>query len=96
MALSAGALVISTALPSGPPAAAQGACQTASFLAAPAFAVGTRPQSVAVGDFNGDGKLDLAVANSGSDTVSVLLNTCGAAFQRRSSSSPRPPPRAAA
>jgi hypothetical protein len=38
--------------------------------------VGTQPQSVAVGDFNGDGKPDLATANSGqfSNNVSVLLN----------------------
>jgi hypothetical protein len=27
---------------------------------------------VAVGDFNGDGKLDLAVANNGSNTLTVL------------------------
>jgi len=31
---------------------------------------------VAVGDFNGDGKPDLAVANERSGNVSVLLNTC--------------------
>jgi len=31
--------------------------------------------SAAVGDFNGDGKLDVAVANLGSNTVSGLLNT---------------------
>jgi FG-GAP-like repeat/Abnormal spindle-like microcephaly-assoc'd, ASPM-SPD-2-Hydin/FG-GAP repeat len=36
-------------------------------------AVGLSPASVAVGDFNGDGKLDLAVGNNGSDTVSILL-----------------------
>jgi hypothetical protein len=36
-------------------------------------ATGSNPFSVAVGDFNGDGKLDLAVANEGSDTVSILL-----------------------
>jgi hypothetical protein len=32
------------------------------------------PSSVAVGDFNGDGKPDLAAANYTADTVSVLLN----------------------
>ena len=31
------------------------------------------PFLVAVGDFNGDGKQDLAVANFGSDNVSILL-----------------------
>ena len=37
------------------------------------FAVGDNPYSVAVGDFNGDGKQDLAVANVDSDNVSILL-----------------------
>jgi len=37
------------------------------------FNVGNNPVSVAVGDLNGDGKLDVAVANSGSNTVSILL-----------------------
>jgi ELWxxDGT repeat protein len=37
--------------------------------------VGSLPYSVAVGDLNGDGRLDLAVANYGSNTVSVLFNT---------------------
>ena len=36
-------------------------------------AVGSGPASVAVGDFNGDGRQDLAVANLGSDNVSILL-----------------------
>jgi hypothetical protein len=35
---------------------------------------GERPSSVAVGDFDGDGKPDLAVANENSDNLSVLLN----------------------
>src|SRR5262249_45210497 len=45
------------------------------FTPAPDVAVGTQPRSVAVGDFNGDGRPDLAAANEGSSTVSVLLNT---------------------
>ncbi len=39
------------------------------------FATGIDPRSVAVGDLNGDGKLDLAIANQGSNSISVLLNT---------------------
>src|SRR2546426_310034 len=37
------------------------------------FATGSGPVSVAIGDLNGDGKPDLAVANINSATVSVLL-----------------------
>src|SRR5439155_1545110 len=40
---------------------------TGSFQAALSYPAGSSPRSVAVGDFNGDGKQDLAVANSGSD-----------------------------
>src|SRR3989442_1041682 len=47
--------------------------QTVSFIARRDFAAGRSPDSVAVGDFNGDGKLDLAVANFDSSDVSVLL-----------------------
>ena len=48
---------------------------TPSFAAKQDFVTGTAPASVTLGDLNGDGKLDLAVANFNSDTVSVLLNT---------------------
>ena len=39
------------------------------------FSTGTSPRSVAVGDINGDGIVDLVTANSGSNDVSVLLGT---------------------
>ncbi|MGI8551235.1 MAG: FG-GAP repeat domain-containing protein [Dehalococcoidia bacterium] len=39
------------------------------------FAAGRGPQAIAVGDFNGDGRLDLAVANRTGANVSVLLNS---------------------
>jgi hypothetical protein len=48
---------------------------TPSFAPQQSFDTGVSPRSVAVGDFNSDGKLDLASANYDSDTVSVLLNT---------------------
>ena len=51
---------------------------TPSFAAQKTFAVGEGPRSVAIGDLNGDGKPDLAVANDDSNTVSVLLNTTAA------------------
>ena len=38
------------------------------------------PQSVAVGDLDEDGDLDLAVANLNSDNVSVLLNNGDGTF----------------
>ena len=53
--------------------AAAAEAQGVSFIARRDFAAGSVPVSVAVGDFNGDGKLDLAVANGSSNNVSVLL-----------------------
>jgi len=38
------------------------------------YLTGTNPVAVAVADVNGDGKVDLIVANVGSDTLSVLIN----------------------
>ena len=52
-----------------------------SFLAAVNYGVGTNPASAAAGDFNGDGKADLAVANAGSNNVSVLLGNGNGTFQ---------------
>jgi hypothetical protein len=56
--------------------------QSVSFIAPRRdFTTGRSPRSVAVGDFNGDGKPDLAVANQGSNNVSVLLGNGDGTFQ---------------
>jgi hypothetical protein len=47
---------------------------TGSFGTATNFTVGTNPNSVTVGDFNGDGKSDLATANQFGGSISILLN----------------------
>jgi hypothetical protein len=44
------------------------------------FAVGSSPRSVAVADVNGDGKLDIVTANSGSNNVSVLFGDGSGSF----------------
>lgn len=72
------------------PAMADG-CLAPSFGAARTFGAGRVPVSMAVADFNGDGKPDLAVANQGdydfgSDTyinrgISVLLSNGDGTFQ---------------
>lgn len=51
------------------------------FAAAKTYPVGTNPQGVAVSDFNGDGKPDLAVANQLSGNVSILLGNGDGTFQ---------------
>ncbi|MDO3417415.1 VCBS repeat-containing protein, partial [Hymenobacter sp. BT770] len=52
-------------------AAGAASAQTPSFATQAAFATGTgtKPSSVAAADVNGDGKPDLLVANSNSNTV---------------------------
>jgi hypothetical protein len=50
------------------------------FAAKVDYATGEEPRSVAVGDLNRDGKLDLVTANHGAGTVSVLLGTGDGTF----------------
>jgi len=45
------------------------------------YVVGTSPDSVVVGDFNGDGRPDVAVANENSNSISVLLQNSDGTFQ---------------
>ena len=51
-----------------------------SFRVSGTYATGERPRSVALGDFDGDGDLDLAVANLDDNTASVFLNDGGDGF----------------
>jgi hypothetical protein len=44
-------------------------------------ALGAQPESVATGDFNGDGIPDLAVANAGANTISILLGNGDGTFK---------------
>jgi len=48
------------------------------FTAMNAIPTGTRPASVAIGDFNSDGVLDLAVVNQGDNSVSIILSSSNA------------------
>ena len=48
-------------------------CTPVSFAATANFGAGTHPWSLAVGDFNGDNKQDVAIVNINSANVSILL-----------------------
>jgi hypothetical protein len=50
------------------------------FEAAVNYGAGSAPSSVVRGDFNGDGKSDLAVTNYGSNNVSILLGNGNGTF----------------
>jgi hypothetical protein len=45
------------------------------------YPVGHTPYGVVVGDFNGDGKVDLAITNATDNTVSILLGNGDGTFQ---------------
>src|SRR5205823_3909599 len=73
-------VLLAAALAAMAAACAPGAARAAAFSGPTNFSAGTNPDSVAVGDFNGDSDPDLAVANSGTNDVSVLLGGAGASF----------------
>jgi hypothetical protein len=52
-----------------------------SFDGVRAFKTGMEPNSVAIGDFNGDGKADMVVANSAEYNVSVFLGKGDGTFR---------------
>ncbi|MGP0064186.1 MAG: beta strand repeat-containing protein, partial [Isosphaeraceae bacterium] len=57
------------------------AMTTPSATAFQAVPVGNSPDAVVAGDFAGNGKLDLAVANEDSNTVSILIGNGDGTFQ---------------
>jgi FG-GAP-like repeat/PASTA domain len=61
--------------------AASSPASAPSFAATRSFRVGRDPESVAIGDLNGDRKLDLAVANADGPSVSVLVNRGDGSFR---------------
>ena len=70
-------------IPSSISTQASAGCDTPSFSPATNFGVGEFPQQVAVGDFNGDGKLDLVTANESTLDVSVLLGDGKGGFSNK-------------
>jgi len=48
----------------------------------PSPTTGKQPQSIVAGDFNGDGKLDLATANATDNTVTILLGNGDGTFSQ--------------
>ncbi len=61
-------------------------CAAVSFAPKMDFATGVLPTDLAIADLNGDGRLDLAVASSGSDSISVLLGNGDGTFAPRNDS----------
>ena len=51
------------------------------FQAEVTYAVGNDPRTLTSGDFNGDGNIDLAVANQEDNTVSILFGSGDGTFQ---------------
>ena len=50
------------------------------------ISVGTNPRGIAAGDFNGDGKQDLAIVNSTDNTLTILLGNGDGTFTQASGS----------
>src|SRR2546426_8404533 len=67
-------VLLSTALPGVVSAACPG------FATPTNYNAGSGPYWAVVADFNGDGRPDLAIANSGSNNVSILLGNGDGSF----------------
>jgi hypothetical protein len=54
--------------------ASSGAITAGSFAGAITFATGSQPTGVAIGDLDGDGKFDIAVTQSGANSIALFKN----------------------
>lgn len=70
-------------------AGVRGSIQTGSFAAEVDFAVGDKPDAVAVADLDGDQRPELVVVNNGANSLSVLRNTASAGAFTGGSLAPR-------
>ncbi|MDJ1304830.1 MAG: VCBS repeat-containing protein [Candidatus Midichloria sp.] len=50
------------------------------FASAASYNVGSRPQAIAIGDINGNGKQDILNTNAGSNTITVLIGNGNGTF----------------
>jgi hypothetical protein len=64
-----------------PPVTASAAFANAGFSSAPRLPTGFIPTAITAADFNGDGKMDVAVANGGDNTIYVLLGNGDGTFK---------------
>ena len=74
---------MSTAADDGPSCTVPHARPNGTFMRRVDVLAGPEPYSIAVGDLNGDGQADLAVANRSGNAVSVLLGVGNGNFGTR-------------
>src|SRR4029077_13637722 len=65
----------------GRPSDGSAGCQSVTVMPPVKIPTGSLPRDIAVGDFNGDGHLDLVTGNEGSSTMSVLLGNGDGTFR---------------
>ena len=63
-------------------------CSAVSLAAAPSVSAGTDPRSLVTADLNGDGHLDLVVANSVSNDITILLGNGAGGFAAAGAATP--------